>query len=158
MRGPAANHYQPALVPTLRLGAQCALLVPVEWTGMPRGRLAVALGASPPQTLASCPKPKHRAKEECHVSKDIVRRTSQLDRIPRGVVRRVEAAHHRGLEAAGRERAAAYVAHVGMTLVAQLSAEEGALIQQVPLAEPRLKGIVDAFAIQVASEVMGMGF
>ena len=72
--------------------------------------------------------------------------------------RATELQQYRGLEASARVRAAAYVAHVGMSLTAQLSAEEGTLIQQVPLAEPRLKGIVDQFALLASSEVVGMAF
>jgi hypothetical protein len=92
------------------------------------------------------------------MGREIVRRTSQIQRIPRGVVRRVEGAHHRGIESAARIKAAAYVAHVGLTLTTQLSAEESSLIQQCPLAEPRLKGIVDGFALLASVEVTGMGF
>lgn len=66
--------------------------------------------------------------------------------------------HYRGVEASARVRAAAYVAHVGMTLTAQVSAEEAILIQQAPLADPRLKAIVDQFALVVASEVAGIGY
>lgn len=80
-----------------------------------------------------------------------------LQRIPRPVRRSIELQQYRGLEASSRVKAAAYVAQVGLTLTAQLSAEEGILIQQCPLAEPRLKGIVDQFALLASVEVMGMG-
>jgi hypothetical protein len=75
------------------------------------------------------------------------------------VVRRnAELAQYRGLESSARVQAAAYVAHVGMTLTAQLSAEEAILIGQSPLADPRLKPIVDQFALLACSEVARMGF
>ena len=86
-----------------------------------------------------------------------VRPRRQLQRIPGGVRRGIELQHYRGLEASARLRAAAYVADVGMTLTVQLSAEEGLYIQQCPLAEPRLKAIVDQFALLAGDEVKGMG-
>lgn len=52
-----------------------------------------------------------------------------------------------------RVEAAAFVAQVGMARVAALSAEEGRLIAQVPLAEPRLKAVADTYAGLVASEL-----
>ncbi len=71
---------------------------------------------------------------------DIVLRTSRsARRVPVTVRQAVELQQYRGLEGSARVKAAAYVAHVGMTLTGQLSAEEGLLIQQRPLAEPRLK-------------------
>lgn len=92
------------------------------------------------------------------MSNQLARRgASGIDRVPRHVSRAIEVQHYRGLEASARVRAAAYVAHVGLTLTAQLSAQEGVLIQHVPLAEPRLKCIVDQFAIMASAEVAGMG-
>lgn len=84
-------------------------------------------------------------------------RRRNLQRIPPRVRWGIELQQHRGLEASSRVKAAAYVAQVGMTLTAQLSAEEGILIQQCPLAEPRLKGIVDQFAFLASVEVTAMG-
>ena len=87
----------------------------------------------------------------------LVRRTmADLERLPRGVERRVEAAHHRGLEVAARLNAAAYVTHVGLTYMGALSAEEARLIQQVPLGEPRYRAIVDQFAGVVCAELAGL--
>lgn len=76
---------------------------------------------------------------------------------PRRASRAIELQQHRGLEASARVKAAAHIAQVGMTLTAQLSAEEGILIQQCPLAEARLKGIVDQFAFLASIEVAAMG-
>jgi hypothetical protein len=42
--------------------------------------------------------------------------------------------------------AAALATHAALLNTALLAAEEGRLIQQAPLAEPRLKAIVDAYA------------
>lgn len=90
---------------------------------------------------------------------DIVRRGPRrnLQRIPWSIRWGMELRQYRGLESSARVKAAAYVAQVGMALTAQLSAEEGILIQQCPLAEPRLKGIVDHFALLASMEVLGMG-
>ena len=87
----------------------------------------------------------------------IVVRPRGAVRLPVPVRRAIELQHYRGLEASARVRAAAYVAQVGMTLTAQLSAEEGVLLQQCPLAEQRLKAIVDQFAFLASVEVARMG-
>jgi hypothetical protein len=90
---------------------------------------------------------------------EIVLRTDRgVRRVPASVRQAVELQQYRGLEASARVKAAAYVAHVGMTLTTQLSAEEGLLIQQCPLAEPRLKPIVDQFALLACVEVAEIGY
>ena len=78
-------------------------------------------------------------------------------RTPPARGRRPSAIQRDGLDAVTRVKAAAYVAHVGMALAAQLSAEEEMLIRQHPLAEPRMKGIVDQFALMASWEVIGLG-
>lgn len=96
---------------------------------------------------------------------DVVRRVSESNglspvfgRVPRRVVREVDRAGHHALIAGARIEAAAYVTHQGMQHVAALSAEEGHLIEQCPLAEPRLKAIVDTFAGTVAAKVAEIGW
>jgi hypothetical protein len=93
------------------------------------------------------------------VSNQLVRRAGGgIERLPRQVGRAIDVQRYRALEAAARVNAAAYLAHVGMTLTAKLTAEEAQLIQMVPLAEPRLRGIVDTFALLAASTVAEMNF
>lgn len=87
----------------------------------------------------------------------IVVRPGSSVQLPARTSRAVARQHYRGVEASARVRASAYVAHVGMALTAQLSTEEAILIQQSPLADPRLKVIVDQFVLVVASEVAGIG-
>jgi len=78
-------------------------------------------------------------------------------RLPRRVERRVQAAHHAGLETSARINAAAYATHVAVTLTAALSAEEERLIRQAPLGEPRYQAIIDSFASLACSEIVRLG-
>lgn len=96
---------------------------------------------------------------------NVVRRSGEgvglipsLGRVPRRVVRELDRAGHHALIAGARIEAAAYVTHQAMQHVAALSAEEGNLIQQCPLAEPRLKAIVDTFAGSAAARVAEVGW
>src|SRR5438045_3329244 len=77
-----------------------------------------------------------RGKEAGGMRRDsVLRRDVALRRASSAAIQAVELQRYRGLEHAARVKAANYVAHVGMTLAAQLSAEEGVLIQACPLAE-----------------------
>ena len=58
----------------------------------------------------------------------------------------IEAARLPGQLAAARIEAASYATHVALTHTAMLSALEGRLIQQAPLAEARMKALVDSYA------------
>jgi hypothetical protein len=88
------------------------------------------------------------------MSNEIVRMNGRSNVVPRQSARAIEYHRRHGLETAARVHAGAYVARVGMIETAQLSALEGMLIQQVPLAEARMKAIVDQFAF-FASFVVG---
>ena len=80
-----------------------------------------------------------------------LRRAESLDR-------RIEDAGRDGLVGAARVQAAAYVTHVALTQVAILSAEEERLITQCPLAEPRMKVILDLYAGFCAGELAQLGW
>ena len=84
--------------------------------------------------------------------------TGGRTRLPNKVARQVEGAGHRGLVAAANVQAAAYATHVAMNLVTMLSAEEGQMIEMCPLAEPRLKVLVDSFSLGAAKEIQGMSW
>ena len=66
--------------------------------------------------------------------------------------------HIRHWSKARKIQGAAYATHVGMTQVAAITAEEGHLIEQCPLAEPRLKVLGDTFTGVVASEIADLGW
>ena len=83
---------------------------------------------------------------------------SSGNHVPRQVVKSVERAAHRGLVAAAKTQSASYVAHVAMSEVAMLTAEEGRLIGQCPLGEARFKAIVDTFAGVAVSEIAQLGY
>lgn len=85
------------------------------------------------------------------------RATAFGPRAPRHVVQRIEAEGYEGLIASARLQAAAYVTHTAITNVALLSGEEARLVQQCPLAEGRLKVLVDHFAGFAAYEVATFG-
>jgi hypothetical protein len=76
-----------------------------------------------------------------------------LDRLPRHVMRRVEQTQHRGVESVARINTKAYVTHVTLNLTAMLTAEEGRLIQQEPLGEPRYKALVDTYVGSCCFEI-----
>lgn len=80
------------------------------------------------------------------------------NRVPKAVVRQIDREAGQGLIVAGRVQAAAYVTHVALQQVALLSGEEGRLMQICPLAEPRLKILVDNFTGVAAAEIAGMGW
>ncbi len=81
-----------------------------------------------------------------------------VDRVSARAVVRAAEAQGDAYVAHTRVEAAAFVAHTGMTRVADLSAEEARLIQQAPLADDRLKAIVDTYAGVVAHEVAKLGY
>lgn len=85
-------------------------------------------------------------------------RNTQPTRLPPRVAREVERANHGGLIGSARVQAGAYVTHVAMQQVAMLSAEEGQLIDIAPLADRRLKVLVDQFTANAAFEIQRMGW
>jgi hypothetical protein len=90
-------------------------------------------------------------------TRDLARRYSGgLQRLPRELRREIDAAHQHGLKEAAHLNAAAYVTHVALTYVGQLTAEECRLIQMVPLGEARYRAILDTFAGVACAEVAGM--
>lgn len=82
---------------------------------------------------------------------------SRSRRVPRHVVDRVDREAYEGLVASARIQSAAYVTHTALTSVALLSGEEARLIQQCPLAEPRLRVLVNHFAGLCAYELATFG-
>jgi hypothetical protein len=74
-------------------------------------------------------------------------------RIRQEVALAVKVEQGAGLIKAARLEAEAYVARTALVNTAQLSADEASLIQAAPLAEPRMKHIVDAYALYAAREV-----
>ena len=76
--------------------------------------------------------------------------------LPRPVQRQVGLAHGRGVVAATRVNAAAFVARTAMVQVALLSNEEEQLIQFAPLAESRMKAIGDTFAFIATQELANL--
>ena len=79
-------------------------------------------------------------------------------KVPRQVVRSIDRAGYRGLEASAKVQAAAYVTHVALSQTAMLTAEEARLIRQCPLGEMRFQVIVDTFAGLAAAEIARMGY
>lgn len=71
----------------------------------------------------------------------------------RGVVREVELARGRGVSAAARVSAAAFVSHTAMGLLGGLTAEEVRLVMELPFTEPRAKAIVDTFTRLACAEI-----
>jgi hypothetical protein len=96
---------------------------------------------------------------------DIVQRTTGTpiarmgtqSRLPSKVIRQIEQAAYNGLTTAAHVQAAAFVTDVSMHYVAALSASEGTLIEMSPLAEPRLKVLVDRFTLVAATDIARMG-
>ncbi|CAN5409238.1 hypothetical protein BH24ACT7_BH24ACT7_06170 [soil metagenome] len=86
-------------------------------------------------------------------------------RLPRPVVQAVDGAAHRGLVAAARTQAAAYVTHVAVNQVVSLSREEALLVATVPADDPiqreqvaaRLRVMVDNFTVVAAAEIARLG-
>ena len=76
--------------------------------------------------------------------------------LPHPVQRQVDLAHGRGVVAATRVNAAAFVARTAMVQVALLSNEEEQLIQFAPLAEGRMKAIGDTFAFIATQELANL--
>lgn len=79
-------------------------------------------------------------------------------KVPRQVVRAIDKAGYRGLEASAKVQAAAYVTHVALSQTGMLTAEEARMIQEHPLGEPRFRVIVDTFAGMAAAEIARMGY
>ncbi len=80
------------------------------------------------------------------------------NRIPAKVTRAVEAQAHTALVNAARIQAGAYVTHHAIQAVTMLSSEEARCMEICPLAEPRLKAIVDSYAGLAAQTVQMMGW
>jgi len=72
------------------------------------------------------------------------------------VNRELAAIKHGALAQATRIRGIEFVAQEAMFAVAGLSDFEGRLIQMTPLAEPRLKAIVDLATAAMTAEVAGI--
>jgi hypothetical protein len=79
-------------------------------------------------------------------------------RLPGKIVRSLDDVRKTGLHSSARVQAHAYVAHVAMRHIAMLSEEEGRLIHMTPLAEQRLKVIVDQFSANAAFELQRMAW
>lgn len=79
-------------------------------------------------------------------------------RLPGRVVRQVESASHTGLIAAAKVHAAAYTTHVAMQSVAMLSNDEARVIEMCPLAEPRVRALVDQFTAVAAFEIQKLSW
>ena len=80
------------------------------------------------------------------------------NRMPAKVTRAVEAQAHTALVNAARIQAGAYVTHHAVQAVTMLSAEEARCIEICPLAEPRLKAIVDSYTGLAAQTIQMMGW
>lgn len=87
-----------------------------------------------------------------------IARMGTQSRLPGRVVRQVEQAAHTGLVSAARVHAAAYATHVAMQNVAMLSADEATLIEMCPIAEPRLKVLVDQYTAVAVREIQDMAW
>lgn len=83
---------------------------------------------------------------------------SSSSRLPGRVVRQVEAASHTGLVAAAKVHAAAYTTHVAMQTVAMLSNDEARIIEMCPLAEPRVRTLVDQFTAVATFEIQKLAW
>jgi hypothetical protein len=79
-------------------------------------------------------------------------------RMARSAEQELSNVDHEALVCVRRIEAAAWVTHVGLTTVAMMSSMEGQLLQQVPLAEARLRAVVDTFTGVVAAEIAGRTF
>ena len=80
------------------------------------------------------------------------------NRMPTRVTRAVDAQAHRAVVNAAKVQAGAYVAHHAIQAVTMLSAEEARCIEICPLAEPRLKAIVDSYTGLAAQTIQMMGW
>ena len=78
------------------------------------------------------------------------------NRLPRAVNQQLVLSEQRALIHATEIRAIEFVASVGLQAVADISALEGRLVAQVPLANERLKAIADTAAGAIASEIVRM--
>jgi hypothetical protein len=74
-------------------------------------------------------------------------------RVPRDVARAVRAEHGAALVRNARIEGRAYVARTALVNTALLSGEEANLVTACPLAESRLKMIVDTYTVWAAGEV-----
>lgn len=80
------------------------------------------------------------------------------NRMPAKVTRAVEAQAHIALVNAAKVQAGAYVTHHAIQAVTILSSEEARGIEMCPLAEQRLKAIVDSYAGFAAQVIQTMGW
>ena len=90
---------------------------------------------------------------------DIIRYGNQggAARLPRVVARDLDRVRSTALVQAGRIQATEFVAETALHAVAGLSDLEARLIVQTPLADARLKLIVDTATGAMAAEVAGFG-
>lgn len=77
-------------------------------------------------------------------------------RLPVSVLRELDHVRHEALAQAARVRGIEFVAQQALFAVASLSELEGQLLQQVPLAEGRLRTIVDIATAAMTAEVAGI--
>ncbi len=80
------------------------------------------------------------------------------NRMPAKVTRAVEAQAHTALVNAAKVQAGAYVTHHAIQAVTILSSEEARGIEMCPLAEQRLKAIVDSYTGFAAQVIQTMGW
>jgi hypothetical protein len=76
--------------------------------------------------------------------------------LPRAVSQELARTGHQAIVHTSHLQAINYVAQRGLQAVADLSDLEGRLVQQTPLAEPRLKAIADTAAGAIAAAVAEM--
>ncbi|MCL4554357.1 MAG: hypothetical protein M1565_04380 [Actinobacteria bacterium] len=91
-------------------------------------------------------------------SETSIARMGKASRLPSKVTRQIEQAAYNGLITAALVQSAAYVTDMSMHYVATLSASEATMIEMSPLAESRLKVLVDRFTLVAASEIERMGW
>lgn len=78
-------------------------------------------------------------------------------RLPKAVVRSIDAEAARGLTRAARVKAAGIVAETALAEVELLSRMEGAVAKGDPIAADRVSGIVEEFVHIARSEIRRMG-
>ncbi len=90
------------------------------------------------------------------MASDLVRYSSSA-RLPRLVARDLDRVRSTAIVQVGRIQATEFVAEAAMQAVSSLSDLEARLIVQTPLADARLKVIVDTATGAMAAEVAGFG-
>ena len=76
-----------------------------------------------------------------------------IPRVPRTSHLQVSRIQGRAVEGGACINGAAFVTHTALTLVGRFTAEEGRLVSQNPLAEPRYAAIVNTFVGVCCSEI-----